>query len=121
VAPIRSRGLEKAKAGYDRAHRYSGHVTCESPIGKGRRFMNQGGVRNPGFGGYEIAWVQPLETGNPLAFGFSNSPYDYPPAFAGSRRSKVTGTPAIRSNRTRRASARSAAAGAGPTGAACRS
>ncbi len=96
VAPIQSRGLEKARAGYDRNHRYSGHVTYELPIGKGRRFMNRGGVLNALFGGYEIAWVQSLESGNPLTFGFSNSPFNYYPTFAGSRRANVTGDPALR-------------------------
>lgn len=96
VAPIQNRSLEKARAGYDRNHRYSGHITYELPIGKGRRFMNRGGVLNALFGGYEIAWIQSLESGNPLSFGFSNSPYNYYPTFAGSRRANVTGNPAIR-------------------------
>ncbi|MBI4873762.1 MAG: TonB-dependent receptor [Acidobacteria bacterium] len=98
VAPIQSRGLEKARAGYDRNHRYSGHVTYELPIGKGRRFLNRGGVMNYVLGGWEIAWVQSLESGNPLTFGFSNSPYNYYPTFAGSRRANVSGKPALRGN-----------------------
>ncbi|HZT31002.1 MAG TPA: TonB-dependent receptor [Bryobacteraceae bacterium] len=97
VAPIQNRGLEKARAGYDRNHRFSGHVTYELPIGKGRRFMDRGGILNVLFGGYEIAWIQSLETGNPLTFDFANSPYNYYPTFAGSRRPNVNGTPAIRS------------------------
>ena len=98
VAPIQNRGLEKAPAGYDRNHRYSGHVTYELPMGKGRRFLNQGGVMNHLLGGWEIAWIQSLESGNPLTFGFSNSPYNYYPTFAGSRRPNVTGEPKLRDN-----------------------
>jgi len=96
VAPIQSRALEKARAGYDRNHRFSGHTTYELPFGKGRRFLDRGGVWNVLFGGYEIAWVQSLETGNPLTFSFANSPYNYYPTFAGSRRPNVNGKPAIR-------------------------
>ena len=96
MAPIQNRGLEKARAGYDRNHRYSGHVMYELPLGKGKRFINRGGILNFIFGGYEIAWVQSLESGNPLNFTFANSPYNYYPAFAGSRRPNVNGTPGIR-------------------------
>ncbi|MCC6859216.1 MAG: TonB-dependent receptor [Bryobacterales bacterium] len=98
VAPIQNRSLEKARAGYDRNHRYSGHITYELPVGKGRRFMNRGGVLDYILGGYEIAWVQSLESGNPLNFSFSNSPYNYYPTFAGSRRPNLNGTPKIRDN-----------------------
>ena len=98
VAPLQNRGLEKGRAGYDRNHRYSGHITYELPIGKGRRFLNSGGVVDYLLGGWEIAWIQSLETGNPLTFGFSNSPYNYYPTYAGSRRPNVTGEPKIRDN-----------------------
>ena len=96
VAPIQNRSLEKARAGYDRNHRYSGHITYELPIGKGRRFLNKGGVLDYILGGYEIAWIQSLETGNPLSFSFANSPYNYYPTYVGSRRANVNGKPAIR-------------------------
>ena len=96
VAPLQDRGLEKGRAGYDRNHRFSGHITYELPLGKGRRFLNQGGVLDYVLGGWEIAWVQSLESGNPLTFSFANSPYNYYPAFAGSRRANVNGKPAIR-------------------------
>ncbi len=96
VAPIQNRGLEKARAGYDRNHRYSGHVTYELPAGYGKRFLNKGGFWNHIFGGYEIAWIQSLESGNPLTFDFSNSPYNYYPTFAGSRRPNLVGHPQVR-------------------------
>lgn len=98
VAPIQNRGLEKARAGYDRAHRYSAHVTYELPMGKGRRFLNRGGALNYVLGGWEIAWIQSLESGNPLTFGFANSPYNYYPSWVGAQRANVTGAPKIRDN-----------------------
>ncbi|MBI4877582.1 MAG: hypothetical protein HY822_23370, partial [Acidobacteria bacterium] len=96
VAPIQNRGLEKARAGYDRSHRYVGSVIYELPVGQNKRFLNRGGVWNKIFGGYEIAWVQTLESGNPLTFGFSNSPNIYYPSWVGSQRPNVNGTPRIR-------------------------
>lgn len=96
VAPIQNRGLEKARAGYDRNHRFSAHVNYQLPVGKGRQFMNRGGVLDVLLGGYEISYVQSLETGNPLNFGFANSPNNYYPTFVGTQRPNVTGTPSIR-------------------------
>ena len=96
VAPIQSRNLEKGRAGYDRAHRFSAHVNYELPFGKGRRYMSGGGVKDYILGGWEIAWIQSLESGNPLNFTFANSPYNYYPTFAGSRRPNINGKAAIR-------------------------
>jgi len=95
VAPIQNRGLEKARAGYDRNHRLIGVATYELPVGKGRHFLNRGGFLNAVFGGYEIAWIQTLESGNPLNFSFANSPYNYYPTFAGQRRPNLVGHPAL--------------------------
>ena len=98
VAPVQNRGLEKARAGYDRTHRFNAVTTYELPIGKGRRFMNRGGLWNAMFGGYDLAWIQMVESGLPLSFSFANSPNNYYPAFAGVRRPNVTGSPALRSD-----------------------
>ncbi|MGH9660422.1 MAG: hypothetical protein ACRD96_17865, partial [Bryobacteraceae bacterium] len=92
VAPIQNRGLEKARAGFDRAHRYVGVATYQLPVGKGKKWMNKGGVWNYIFGGYEIAWIQTWESGNPLTFTFGNArdaqgrTINHYPGFAGTRR-----------------------------------
>jgi hypothetical protein len=96
VAPIQNRSLEKARAGFDRNHRYIGVVTYELPVGKGKRFLNRGGAWNHIFGGYEIAWIQTAESGNPLSFTFRRSPYNYFPTFAGSRRPDLVSSPHLR-------------------------
>jgi hypothetical protein len=96
VAPIQSRSLEKALAGCDRRHRFVAAATYELPVGKGKWFLNRGGVWNHIFGGFEIAWVQTFESGNPLTFSFANSPFNYYPTFAGSRHPNVVGTPRLR-------------------------
>jgi hypothetical protein len=68
------------------------------PVGQGRRWMNTKGVLDYIFGGWQIAWVQTVESGNPLNFGFSNSPYNYFPTWVGSRRPDVVGSPKLRDN-----------------------
>jgi len=97
IAPIQNRGLEKARAGYDRAHRFVGTVDYELPAGKGKRWANTG-WKNWVFGGYSIAWIQTFETGNPVNFSFSGSPYNYFPGFAGAQRPDVVSTPVLRDN-----------------------
>ncbi|MCZ2077750.1 MAG: TonB-dependent receptor [Bryobacterales bacterium] len=98
VAPIQSRALEKARAGYDRNHRWNGTITYELPIGEGRRWMNRRGVLDYIFGGWQIAWVQTVESGNPLNFSFDNNPYNYFPTWVGARRPDIVGTPQLRDN-----------------------
>jgi hypothetical protein len=98
VSPIQDRSLEKGRATYDRTHRFVSNVTYELPLGKGKRFINRGGAWDLVLGGFEINWVQTFESGNPLTFSFTNSPYNYYPTFAGSRRPNVVGTPALRDN-----------------------
>ncbi|HYM09151.1 MAG TPA: TonB-dependent receptor [Bryobacterales bacterium] len=99
VAPLQNRGLEKARAGYDRNHRFIGMATYELPVGRGKHFMNRGGVWNYIFGGYQIAWIQTVESGNPMSFSFANSPYNYYPTFVSQRRPDVVAAhPSIVSN-----------------------
>ncbi len=95
VEPVTDRNLNKARAGYDMTHRFVGSAIYELPIGKGRRFMNRGGFLNALFGGYEIAWIQTVETGNPLSFSFINSPYNYYPTNIGNWVPNVVGKPSM--------------------------
>ena len=59
------------------------NATYELPIGKGRHFINHNRVLDYLIGGYEIAWVQTFNTGNPFGFSFTNSPYNYYPSSIG--------------------------------------
>ena len=74
VEPLTNRNLNKGRAGYDMNHRFVGSFTYELPFGKGRRFMDRGGILNAIFGGYELAWIQTAETGNPISFKYTNNP-----------------------------------------------
>jgi len=93
VAPIQNRGLEKGRAGFDRNHRYIGTINYALPFGSGRRFASGNKVVNAIIGGIEISWIQTIESGNPLNFSFANSPANYYPTFAGTRRPNLVGTP----------------------------
>jgi len=93
LSPIQNRGLEKGRAGYDRNHRWIGVVNYELPIGRGKRWLNFSGWKNTILGGWELSWIQTMETGNPLNFSFANSPYNYFPTHAGTRRPDVVTQP----------------------------
>jgi hypothetical protein len=95
VAPIQNRGLEKARAGYDRNHRWLAVVNYELPFGLGKRWA-QSGWKKWAFGGFELSWIQTVESGNPLTFTYANSPYNYYPAFAGNQRPDVISEVSIR-------------------------
>ena len=96
VAPIQNRSLEKARAGYDRNHRWLAVVNYELPFGRGKKFgSGVSGWKNMLIGGWEISWIQTMESGNPLNFSYSNSPYNYYPTFAGARRPDVVGDPTV--------------------------
>jgi hypothetical protein len=82
VEPLLNRNLNKGRAGYDMNHRFVLSFTYEIPFGKGRAFMNRGGFLNALFGGYDLAWIQTAETGNPFSFSYVNNPNnEYPTAF----------------------------------------
>jgi hypothetical protein len=83
VAPIANRNLNKARAGYDRSHVIVANATYELPVGKGRQFVNHNRVLDFLIGGYELAWIQTFETGNPFGVSFTNSPNNYFPSSIG--------------------------------------
>jgi hypothetical protein len=83
VAPIANRNLNKGRAGYDRNHVFVTNVTYELPVGKNRHFTVHNRVLDYIVGGYDISWVQSIESGNPFGFSFANSPYNYFPSSIG--------------------------------------
>jgi len=93
VAPIQNRALEKARAGFDRNHRFIATVNWELPFGKGEKWLSNSRIGHAILGGMELSTVQTLESGNPLNFTFANSPFNYFPTFAGARRPNLVSTP----------------------------
>jgi hypothetical protein len=69
-------------------------INWELPYGKGRKWgSGMGPVTNAILGGWELSWIQTLESGNPLTFSFANSPFNYFPTFAGTRRPDLVSQP----------------------------
>ena len=95
VAPIANRNLNKGRAGFDQNHRFVASASYDLPVGKGRHFMNRGGVLNMILGGYGISWIQTVETGNPFGFSFTNSPNNYYPTSIGNYVPNLVGTPTM--------------------------
>ena len=54
-------------------------MSYDLPFGKGRRFMNHGGILNHVLGGWELTWTQTLQSGQPFTVSFSGSPNRYLP------------------------------------------
>jgi hypothetical protein len=51
------------------------------------------------FGGYTMVWQYAIYTGNPITWGYTNSPYNYLPGFMGiGGRPTMLGTPVLRNN-----------------------
>jgi len=95
VSPIADRNLNKGRAGYDMRHRFVTSFSYELPVGKGRHVMNRGGFLNYVFGGYDLSWIQTVDTGNPFGFTFANSPYNYYPTNIGTRVPNLVATPTM--------------------------
>ncbi|HYP08711.1 MAG TPA: TonB-dependent receptor, partial [Bryobacteraceae bacterium] len=95
VAPIQNRSLEKARAGYDRTHRFNLTANYELPFGLNKRWATSGWKKYM-FGGMEISFVQALESGNPLTITYAGSPYNYYPGFAGNARPDVVSQMEVR-------------------------
>jgi hypothetical protein len=74
-----NRRLEKGRAGYDLTHRFVSVFTWDLPLGHGRRFLNTKGFRNAVFGGWQLNWINCLQTGQPFTLSFAGSPYRYLP------------------------------------------
>ncbi|MBS1828598.1 MAG: TonB-dependent receptor [Acidobacteria bacterium] len=74
-----NRNLEKARASYDIRHRFVGVLTWELPFGKGRRFMNSGGIKDYALGGWDFAWTQTFQSGPPVNITAGGSPNRYLP------------------------------------------
>ncbi len=89
--------LYKGLSSFDRRQRFVGNFSYDLPFGKNRMLLNRGGVLNAIFGGYTLTWTYDIYSGNPITWGFTNSPYSYLPSFVGIQgRPNLIGSPALR-------------------------
>ena len=59
--------LDYGRPDYDRTHTVNANVIYELPFGKGKRFLNQGGLVDRIFGGFEFTSIVNLSSGPPLS------------------------------------------------------
>ncbi len=67
-----NRGLEKSIGLYDQTHSVKLSTIYELPFGKGRKWMNRGGVVNGVLGGWRISGIQSYSSGFPVALARNN-------------------------------------------------
>lgn len=66
-----NRRLEKARSDYDVTHRWVSYWTWELPFGKGRKWLNSGGIVGRVLGNWELNGINTMESGAP--FGFTHN------------------------------------------------
>ena len=62
-----NQGLEYSRADYDRTHTFNINGIYELPFGKGKRFLNQGGLIDNIFGGFQLTTIINISSGAPIS------------------------------------------------------
>lgn len=68
-----NRRLEKSISDLDRTHNLKFSYIFEIPIGRGRRWMNRGGVADAIFGGWRLSGIHFYSSGPPIGFTNANT------------------------------------------------
>jgi hypothetical protein len=63
-----NRALDYQRADTDQTHTFNFNGVYQLPFGKGRAFLNQGGVVDKIFGGFELSGILQLSSGAPITF-----------------------------------------------------
>ncbi len=71
--------LTKSVTTNDQRLQYTSQVTYDLPFGKGRRFMDRGGLLDQVLGGWQFLTIQSIRSGLPVQFKLSGSPNKYLP------------------------------------------
>jgi hypothetical protein len=58
--------LDYGRPDYDRTHVFNFNSVMELPFGKGKRFLNQGGIINTIFGGFQLSTILQMSSGAPI-------------------------------------------------------
>lgn len=67
----------KARTAYDQQLSFGGWVIYELPVGKGRKWLNHGGVWDAILGGWKVDVSENILSGIPITVGYSGSPNRY--------------------------------------------
>jgi hypothetical protein len=62
----RCRACDYGPAGYNIPHRFVTSVLYNLPLGKGRRFLNHGGIVNHVVGGWQLSTITTVQSGSPI-------------------------------------------------------
>jgi hypothetical protein len=81
-----NRRLEKSIGTYDQTHSLKLSTIYELPFGRGRRYLNTGGIANAVLGGWRFSGIQSYFSGYPIALG-RNNPF---PIFNGTTRATIS-------------------------------
>lgn len=63
-----NKSLDKSRADYDQTHVFSFNGIYQLPFGKGKMFLNNGGIIDKIFGGWEISGLAQWTSGSPISF-----------------------------------------------------
>jgi hypothetical protein len=67
----------KAPTAYDQEFSFGGWIVYELPVGRGKRFLNRGGVLNAILGGWKMDVSENIMSGIPISVGYAGSPFKY--------------------------------------------
>jgi hypothetical protein len=86
------RDLDRARSQINRTHQFTGSMNYQIPLGKGRKWVNHGGVVNAIVGGFDMVYLYRIQSGDGLTFGFAGSPYQYMPGVVATRSGRPNST-----------------------------
>lgn len=67
-----NQSLDYTRADYDQTHAFNFNGVYQLPFGKGKAFLNQGGIVDKVFGGFELSGILQTGSGAPITFVDSN-------------------------------------------------
>jgi hypothetical protein len=67
----------KARTAYDQEVAFGGWIIYELPVGRGKRWLNHGGIANAIIGEWKVNLSENLLSGIPISVGYSGSPNKY--------------------------------------------
>lgn len=65
---INQQNLEYSRADFDQTHAFNFNGVYQLPFGKGRAFLNNGGIIDKVFGGFELSGIVQIASGAPITF-----------------------------------------------------
>ncbi len=67
----------KARTAYDQERNFGAYIIYELPVGRGKKFMNRGGILNTAIGGWKVDISENALSGIPLSVTYAGSPNRY--------------------------------------------